>query len=70
VITRTLENKVKAAYYHGGQDFYAGAPCDPTIPLTVYTDLTETEQEQITSAWSEGWTNECLLQALPDGSPA
>ena len=70
MITRTLGNKVIAACEHGKMDFYAGAPRDPKTPLNVYRDLSEIEQAYIMGAWTEGWDNEALMQALPDGSPA
>ena len=70
VLTEALERKAAAAYYHGGQDFYAGAPCDPSTPLVVYKDLVAEEQSYISEAYMNGWTDEALMQSLPDGSPA
>jgi len=70
VLTSELEMKAKAAYYHGGQDFYTGAQLDPETPLHVYRDLGIEEQAYITEAYMNGWTDESLMQALPDGSPA
>jgi hypothetical protein len=70
MIARTLENKAKAAYEHGRMDFLAGAPCDPITPLRVYRDLDEEQQAVIKQAYADGWMNECLMQALPDGMPA
>ncbi|MDR2717701.1 MAG: hypothetical protein LBB89_06515 [Treponema sp.] len=70
MIARTLENKAKAAYEHGKMDFWAGAPRDPQTPLRVYRDLTKEQQTIIMEAWENGWQDESLMQALPDGMPA
>ena len=70
VIERMLEAKEKAAYYHGGQDFYAGARLNPETPLRVWPNLPEGWRAAIKEAYTDGWTNEALMQSLPDGSPA
>jgi len=69
-ITSSFGAKIKAAYEHGRMDFWAGAPYDTQTPLRVYRDLNKFQQVVISQAWSDGWNNECLMQALPDGMPA
>jgi len=66
----SLESKIRAAYLHGGMDFLTGAPCDPKPALTVYSNLSDEEQNRIAQSWINGWHNESLMQSLPDGSPA
>jgi len=70
MITSTLENKAKAAYEHERMDYLAGAPCDPNIPLRVYSGLGGEQQAYIMESWANGWTDESLMQSLPDGMPA
>ena len=66
----TFESKVKASYEHGKLDFYAGIPCDPDIPLKIYSDLDEEQKKIIQNSWKEGWLLECSLQSLPERYPA
>jgi len=55
---RTFENKLKAAKYHGGQDFLAGSPCIADTPLIVYDDLTEKQQTLIMLEYIAGCVEE------------
>ena len=66
----TFESKVKASYEHGKLDFYAGFPCDLDKPLKIYSDLDEEQKKIIQDSWKNGWMDECLMQSLPEGSPA
>jgi hypothetical protein len=70
MITRTLENKAKAAYQHGRMDFRAGAPLDPQTPLRIYSDLNESQKIIIMESWMNGWTDESLMQLSPESMPA
>jgi hypothetical protein len=65
-----IEVACKAAYENGRMDFLAGGPCDPTIPLKVYDNLTPEQQTIIMQFWLDGWDGESLMQSLPDGMPA
>jgi len=65
-----FESKLKAAYEHGRMDFRAGAPCNPETPKAIYSGLSELLRNIIVQSWVDGWHNESLTQALPDGSPA
>jgi len=65
-----FESKLKAAYEHGRMDFNAGGPCKPTIPISWCEGLSEVQIKLIQQSWVDGWHNESLMQALPDGSPA
>jgi cephalosporin hydroxylase len=70
LITSDLERKAKAAYEHGRMDFLAGAPCDPKTPLGVYRDLNEDQRIYVMESWMNGWTDESMMQSLPEGLPA
>jgi hypothetical protein len=59
----------RVANEHGRMDFLAGSPCDPSIPLKIYTDLTKGQQIVIMESWMNGWNDESVMQALPDGMP-
>lgn len=67
---RTLRNKIKAVFEHGKMDFYASEKLDPETPLRVWPNLPDEWRAAIKEAYADGWTNEALMQALPDGSPA
>jgi hypothetical protein len=65
-----LELAARVANEHGRRDFLAGSPCDPSIPLKVYDDLTPEQRIVIMESWINGWTDASIMQALPDGMPA
>jgi hypothetical protein len=65
-----FELAARAANEHGRMDFLAGSPCDPSIPLKIYDDLTPEQQVVIMESWMNGWNDESVMQALPDGMPA
>jgi hypothetical protein len=65
-----LELAAKAANEHGRKDFLAGSPCDPSIPLKIYDDLTHEQQIVIMESWMNGWKDESAMQARREGMTA
>jgi hypothetical protein len=52
-----LELASRAANEHGRKDFWAGNPCDPSIPLKIYDSLTPEQQSIIMNSWVNGWND-------------
>jgi hypothetical protein len=64
-----LELACRTVNEHGRKDFLAGSPCDPSIPLKIYSDLTPEQQIVIMESWMTGWNDESVMQSWPDGMP-
>ena len=63
-------DETSAANERGRKAFWDGKPCDPNIPLKLYEDFGEEDRTRYMESWMNGWTDESLMQSLPDGSPA
>jgi hypothetical protein len=42
----------------------------PTIPLQIYSDLSDDQKNIIMESWMNGWSDESLMPSLPNGMPA
>jgi uncharacterized protein YjlB len=59
--------KASTANTIGRRAFNGGVPCDPNIPFRHYKSLGKEIGLRLMESWMNGWTDESLMQSLPDG---
>jgi len=59
-----LKNKMKAAYEHGRWDYRAGALCNPSIPMNIFSNFAEGMKVLLINSWVKGWNDEKLVKGF------
>ena len=60
----------KIAYDFGRKAYINGEPNDLLIPEKLFENADPKEKAVLVEFWLDGWNDESVMQALPDGSPA